>query len=167
MVYTSPPVKWKEGKIATEVNHELAKATQKIRIRTVEGIWRGFSLFPDKVTDQDDLAVLQSLFEQSFKDKITVGTRKIRVKIPTSKSCLKICDFPFHNGLDAEGKPARWTADKLATVLAQTPHGFHIKLYGDSKPCMSRNSPHADNGMVWFDIHDSQGGLNLQNLVGM
>ena len=133
----------------------MAQAKWKIWIRTVEGIWGGFSLFPNEVPDQDDLAVLQSLFKQSFKDEIAAGTRKIRVEIPTSKSCLKICDFPFHNGLDAEGKPAWWTADKLATVLAQTPHGSHIKLYRDSKPCMSRNSPHANNGTVWFDIHDS------------
>ena len=121
----------------------------------MEGIQGGFSLFPDEVTDQDDLAVLQSLFEQSFKDEIAAGTHKIWVEILTSKSCLKICDFPFHNSLDLEGKPARWTADQLATILAQTPHGSHIKLYGDSKPCMSRNSPHADNSMVWFNIHDS------------
>ena len=123
VVYTFPPVEWKEGKIATEVNHKLARAKWKIRIRTVEGIRGGFFLFPDEVPGQDDLAVLQSLFEQSFKDEIAAGTRKIKVEIPTSKSCLKICDFSFHNGLDAEGKPAWWTADKLPTVLAQTPHG--------------------------------------------
>ena len=51
-------------------------------------------MFPDEVSNQDDLAVPQSLFEQSFKDKIAAGTHKIRVEIPTSKSLLKICDLP-------------------------------------------------------------------------
>jgi len=144
----------------------LFKAKRKIQIRTMEGIRGGFSLFPNKVSDQDNLAVLQPLFEQSFKDKIAAGMRKIWVEIPMFKLCLKICNFSFHNRTDVEGKSAQWMADQLATILAQTSHRSHIKLYSKSKPRISRNSPHANNGTVWFDIHDSQGGLNLQNLVG-
>jgi hypothetical protein len=32
-------------------------------------------------------------------------------------------------------------------------------------PRLSRNSPKADRGTVWFDIHDSRAGLTLRNLV--
>ena len=54
------------------------------------------------VPDKDDLKTLQAMFEMSYKAKITAGEMTIRVEIPSSKSCLKINDFPYYNGFTPE-----------------------------------------------------------------
>ena len=53
----------------------------------------------------------------------------------------------------------------LYEILMKSPLGGSIHLYEGHSPCLSRNSRTSDSGTMWFDIHNSCGGLSMKNLV--
>ena len=165
VVYSTPPANWQVEKIMANINQELARLKRSVRIESVEDVRGALTMATSIVPDEDDLKTLQSLFETSYKAKIAAGEMTIRVEIPSSKSCLKINDFPYYSGFSPEHEPVKWTGEELKKVLDQSPYGKEIKLYNGSMPRISRNSRKSDTGTVWFDIHDSRGGLAAQNLA--
>ena len=83
-----------------------------------------------------------------YKAKIAAGEMTIRVEISSSKSCLKINDFPYYNGFTPKHEPVKWTGEVLKKVLDQSPYGKEIKLYNGLMPRISRNSCKSDTGTV-------------------
>jgi len=165
VVYSTPPANWQVEKIMSNINQELARQKRSVKVESAEDIRGALTMVTSVVPDEDDLKILQTLFETSYKAKIAAGEMTIRVEIPSSKSCLKINDFPYYNGFNPENEPVKWTGESLKKVLDQSPYGREIKLYNGSMPRISRNSRKSDTGTVWFDIHDSRGGLSAQNLA--
>jgi len=165
VVYSTPPANWQVEKIMANINQELARLKRSIRIESIEDIHGALTMTTLIVSNEDDLKTLQAMFETSYKAKITTGEMTIRVEIPLSKSCLKINDFLYYNDFTPEHEPVKWTGEALKKVLDQSPYGKKIKLYNGSVPHISRNSRKSDTGTVWFDIHNSRGGLSVQNLA--
>ena len=125
-------------------------------------------LVTDAVPDKDDLSVFTTLFKAELKKK--APETELRVEIPTSKSCLKINDFPTY-GLSPkrDKKTSRLiplTTEQITDILAKAPFAKDFCYYENSGPCTSSNSARSDTCTVWFDIADSRAGLNLRNLVG-
>ena len=95
------------------INQELARLKQSICIKSVEDVCGALTMMTSIVPDKDDLKTLQAMFETLYKAKIAAGEMMIRVKIPSSKSCLKINDFLYFNGFTAEHEPVKWTGELL------------------------------------------------------
>ena len=91
------------------------------------------------------------------------------MEVPTFKFSLKITDFLYF-GLspkkDAKGNLVPISTADLVTFLKSSPFGKEFEFHETSGPRLSRNSPSSDRGTVWFDVHDSRGGLTFRNLVG-
>ena len=164
VVYASPPIVWKVDKVTNQINDLLVKSKQTVRVSSVSETRGALALETTTVPDAADLKVFESLFANAQK----APDGKLRCEVPTSKSCLKICDFPYH-GL----KPTRGDHGQLLPVpgmtlyeiLMKSPLGGSIHLYEGHPPRLSRNSRTSDLGMMWFDIHDSRSGLSMKNLV--
>ena len=129
---------------------------------------RGLYLVTDAIPDKDDLSVFTTLFETELKKK--APETELRVEIPTSKSCLKINNFPIY-GLSSkcDEKTSRLiplTTEQIAAILVKAPFAKDFRYYENSGPCTSSNGARSDTCTVWFDIADSRAGLNLRNLVG-
>ena len=95
---------------------------------------------------------------------------ELRVEIPTSKSCLKICDLIYY-GLtpkrdEKTGKLVPLTVDQVATILDSSPFAKDFRYYENSLPRLSKNAGNFDTCTIWVDIADSCAGRNLRNLVG-
>ena len=92
----------------------------------------------------------------------------MRIEVPTSKSSLKINDFPFF-GLtpkqNEKGQLLSLTKEQLRTILNQSPFAKEFSFYENSGPRLTRNTPRSDTGTLWFDIEDSKSGLNMRSLV--
>ena len=128
----------------------------------------GLSLATSDVPDKDDLEVFTTLSKSEIDQK--APETELRVEIPTSKSCLKICDFPYY-GLtpkhdEKTGKLIPLTVDQVAKILDTSPFAKDFRYYENSLPRLSKNAGNSDTCMIWLDIADSRAGLNLRNLVG-
>ena len=122
------------------------------------------SLETTTVSGADDLKVFESLFANAQK----VPDGELQCEVPTSKSCLKICNFPYYGLKPTCGDhgcllPVSGTT--MYEILMKSPLGRMIHLYEGHLPCLSWNSHTSDSGMMWFDIHDSHRGLSMKNLV--
>ena len=122
-VFTSPPFKWMEDVVYNQINGRLGNAKHSIRVMSVESSRGGLSLVTSDVPDKDDLEVFTTLFKSELKQK--APETDLRVEIPTSKSCLKICDFPYY-GLtpkrdEKTGKLIPLTVEQVATILESSP----------------------------------------------
>ena len=98
--------------------------------------WGALALETTTVPNANDLKVFESLFANMQK----APNGELRCKVPTSKSCLKICNFPYH-GL----KPTRGDhgcllpvpGATLQEILMKSPLGGSIHLYEGHPPCLS------------------------------
>jgi len=162
-VYSSPPFTWKEDVIYNQINGHLGNAKRSIRVTGIESSRGTLSLS----TDADDLAVFSRLFQDVVMEKSP--NTVLKVEVPTSKSSVKINDFPFF-GLtpqrNEKGQLVPLTADRLISILKASPFGKDFLFYENSGPRLTRNSPRSDTGTLWFDIDDSRAGLIMRNLVG-
>jgi len=166
-VYSSPPFTWKEDVIYNQINGRLGNAKQSIRVTGIKSSRGTISLSTDAVPDTDDLAVFSKLFQDIVTEKSP--NTVLKVEVSTSKSSVKINDFPFfrltpqHN---EKGQLVPLTVDQLISILKASPFGKDFSFYENSGPRLTRNSPRSDTGTLWFDIDDSRVGLIMCNLVG-
>jgi len=92
----------------------------------------------------------------------------LKVEVPTSKSSVKINDFPFFGLVPTcndKGQLVALTEEQLMGILAKAQFAKDFTYYKNSKPHLTRNSVKSDSGTLWFDIEDSCAGLQMQNLV--
>ena len=128
----------------------------------------GLYIITDAVPDKDNFSVFTTLFYAELKKK--AFKTELRVEIPTSKSCLKINDFPTYRlSSKHDEKTSRLislTMEQITTILAKALFAKDFHYYENSGPHTSSNGTCSDTCTVWFDIADSHAGLNLRNLVG-
>jgi len=125
------------------------------------------SLGMDAVPNTDDLTVFSKLFQDVVMEKSP--NMVLKVEVPTSKSSVKINDFPFF-GLtlqcNEKGQLVPLTVDQLTSLLKTSPFGKNFSFYKNSGPRLTQNSLCSDTGTLWFSIDDSRVGLIMRNLVG-
>ena len=85
------------------------------------------------------------------------------IEIPTSKSCLKICDFPYY-GLTSKhdektGKLIPLTVEQVATILDSPPFAKDFRYYENSLPRLSKDAGNSDTLIL------ARSGLILQTPV--
>ena len=163
IVYASPPIVWKVDKVNNQINDLLVKSKRAIRISSVVETRGALFLETSIVPDSEDLKVFESLFANAQK----APDGELRCEVPTSKLCLKICDFPYHRLKPTRGDHGHLpvSGTTMYEILMKSPLGGSIHLYEGHPPRLSRNSRTSDSGTMWFDIHDSRGGLSMKNLV--
>jgi len=161
-VYSVPPFPWKEDKIFGQINGHLGNAKRSIHITSVKSGWGGLSFLTTDVPNDEDIDVFDRMF-RSILANIAPLT-DLKVEVPTSKSSVKINDFPFF-GLaptrNDKGQLVALTEEQLVGILAKAPFAKDFAFYENSKPRLIRNSARSDSGMLWFDIEDSRAGLQL------
>ena len=89
--------------------------------------------------DKDDLKVFQALFA---KNNTSPGC-EIHVKILTSKSSLKITDFPYFGinpQLDENGQLKPICSEDIAIVMSTTSFAKDFRFYETSGPRLTCNS---------------------------
>ena len=121
------------------------------------------SLATSDVPDKDDLEIFAIMFKSELEQK--APETDLWVEIPTSKSCLKICDFPYYGLMptrdEKTGKLIPLTVEQIAKILDVSPFAKDFRYYENSLPCLSKNAGNSDTCMIWLDIADSRVGLNL------
>ena len=154
--------------VYNQINGRLGNAKRSIKVLSIASEHGGLYLVTDAIPDKDDLSIFTTLLETELKKK--APETELRVKIPTSKSCLKINDFStFRLSPKCDEKTGRLiplTTEQIAAILAKAPFTKDFHYYENSGPCTSSNSARSDTCTVWFDIADLHAGLNLCNLVG-
>ena len=133
------------NKVTNQINNLLVKSKQTICISSVSETWGALALETTTIPDTTDLKVFESLFANMQK----APDGELRCEVPTSKSCLKICDFLYH-GL----KPTRGDhrcllpvpGMTLYEILMKSPLGGSIHLYEGHPPRLSRNSRTSELG---------------------
>jgi len=165
-VYLSPSFTWKEDIIYNQINSCLGNAKWSIHVTGIKLSRGTLSLSMDAVPNTDDLAVFSKLFQDVVTEKSP--NMVLKVKVPTSKSSIKINDFPFFGLIpqhNEKGQLVPLTADQLISILKASPFGKDFSFYENSGPHLTRNSPRSDTGTFWFNINDSHIGLIMRNLV--
>ena len=165
VVYASPPIIWKVDKVTNQINDLLVKSKRAIRISSVSETRGALALETTTVPDAADLKVFESLFANVQK----APDGELRCEVSTSKLCLKICNFPYHGLKSTRGDHGHLLpipGTTLYETLMKSLLGGSIHLYEGHTPRLSRNPHTSDLGTMWFDIHDSRGGLSMKNLVG-
>ena len=109
---------WKVDKVSNQINDLLVKSKWTICVSSVIEIQGALSLETTLVSVADDLKVFESLFANVQK----ASDGKLRCEVPTSKLCLKICNFPYH-GL----KPTHGDYRCLLPVLGMTMYEILMK----------------------------------------
>ena len=165
VIYASSPIVWKVDKVSNQINDLLVKSKWTICVSSVVETQGALSLETTLIPDVNDLKVFESLFANAQK----APDSELWCEVPTSKSCLKICNFPYHGLKPTCGNyghllPVSGTT--MYEILMKSPLGGMIHLYEDHLPCLSRNSHTSDLGTMWFDIHDSCSSLSMKNLIG-
>ena len=143
VVYVSPPIVWKVDKVTNQINDLLVKSKRTVRVSSVSETQGTLSLETTIVPDAADLKVFESLFANAQK----APDGKLQCKVPTSKSCLKICDFPYHGLKPTRGDHGRLLpvpGTTLYEILMKSPLGGMIHLYKGHPPRLSRNSRTSD-----------------------
>jgi len=137
-VYSSPPFTWKEDVIYNQINSRLGNAKQSICVTGIESSRGTISLSTDAVSDADNLSVFSKLFQDVVTEKSP--NMVLKVEVPTSKSSIKINDFPFfgltpqHN---EKGQLVPLMADQLISILKASPFGKDFSFYENSGPCLT------------------------------
>ena len=109
VVYASPPIVWKVDKVMNQINDLLVKSKWSVHVSSVSETWGTLALETTTIPDAADLKVFESLFANVQK----APDGELRCEVPTSKSCLKICNFPYHRL-----KPVMiWLFNKLLSYL--------------------------------------------------
>jgi len=143
-IYTSPLFEWKLDNTFNQINGHLGNAKQEIRVVAVKSSRRVLALSTTDISDDKDLAIFNSLFCEILAEKAPIT--EMRVKVPTSKSSLKINDFPFF-GLtpkwNEKGQLLSLTKKQLCTILNQSPFTKEFSFYENSGPRLTRNTPHT------------------------
>ena len=166
-VFTSPPFKWLKDVVYNQINGRLGNAKRLIWVTSVESSRGSLSLATSNIPDKDDLEGFTILFKSELEQK--APETNLQVEIPTSKSCLKICDFPYYRLSpkcdEKTGKLVPLTVDQIAKILDSSPFVKDFRYYENSLPCLSKNAGNSDTCTIWIGIADSCTDLNLQNLV--
>ena len=127
----------------------------------------GLSLVTSNVPDKDNLEVFTILFKSEIDQK--APETDLWVEILTSKSCLKICDFPYYGLMpkynEKTSKLVPLMVDQVTRILDSSPFTKDFRYYENSLPCLSKNAGNSDICMIWLNIADYCVGLNLRNLV--
>src|ERR1700724_16981 len=166
-VFTMPPFTWNVAHFINQVNSRLGNDKSALRVTSVSSSRGGLSLEMTDVPSATDLESIEDLCKKALAESPT--DTEIRVEIPSSKSCLKICDFPYFGlkvNKDDKGKPLPISSEEIAKIISSTKWVTAIDFYENSTPRISCNSRTSDTGTIWFDIVDSRAGLQRRGLTG-
>jgi hypothetical protein len=152
--------------LLNQVNGLLGNNKSSLRIGSATSSRGGISFDTNAVPSEHDISLIQDLLQKAVLS--TEPETEVRVEIPSSKSSLKICDFPYFGAVHKvdKGKLLPVSIEEITKVIQSTRWASAIDFYENSTPRLSRNSKASDTGMVWFDIVDSRAGLQLKGLVG-
>jgi len=98
--------------------------------------------------------------EKYVKNSLSSDTDKVSlVRLPQSKSYLKIVDIPFIS----EKTNSYITSGEIEDVLKNN-HIFNNIVLA-SKPCVIKVSPKSDMAIIWINIWDTQIGQNAKTII--
>ena len=109
--------------VYNQINSCLGNAKRSICVTSVESSRGGQSLATSNVPDKDDLEVFAIMFKSELEQK--APETDLRVEIPTSKSCLKICDVSYYGLMpkcdEKMGKLIPLMVEQVAKILDISP----------------------------------------------
>jgi hypothetical protein len=165
VVITSPPTHWPDKPVVGLLNSYLDTHGRPIRAVTeTRNHLGGLALICDVPLVEADIQVMHAYFDAAAKRIREDDTTETRVEVGSSKSFLRIPDFPYFGAkltYDTKGEPVPVTPLQVKEILLASKWKDAIHLYQGAMPRLVRNSRKSDTCMVFFDIYDSQGGHHL------
>src|SRR6202023_3324506 len=92
-IFTMPPFTWNVAHFINQANSRLGNDKSTLRVTSVSSSRGDLSLETTDVPSATDLESIEDLCKKALAESST--DTEIRVEIPSSKSCLKICNFPY------------------------------------------------------------------------
>jgi hypothetical protein len=159
VVITSLPTHWPNKPVVGLLNSYLG--THGRAIRAVTETWNhlgGLALMCDVLPVEADIQVMHAYFDAAAKRICEDNTTETQVEVGSSKSFLRIPDFPYFGArltYDTKGEPIPITPLQVKEILLASKWKDTIHLYQGAMPCLVRNSRKSDTCTVFFDIYNS------------
>ena len=135
-VFISSPIKWMEDVVFNQISSHLENTKHSIWVTSVESSRSGLSLATTDVSNKNDLEVFTTLFESELEQR--ASKMDLRIKIPTSKLYLKICDFLYYSLLfkhnEKTGKLIPLMIEQISKILNVSPFAKDFLYYKNFLP---------------------------------